>query len=492
MKYEILRIENICKRFNDLQVLNNVSIDVYKGEFHVILGESGAGKSVLAKILSGVCQKDSGRIYFEGKDICIESYKETKKLGVGFIYQEINLVPNLNVFENIFIGREIKKYFLFIDKKQSYNYACEFIKKIGFYIDPRTPVMELTISQKRIVEIIKAACGNSKLIVMDEPISSAPEKDVRIFKNILRELTAKGTSILYLTRRIDQISEFVDKITILDGGRITFKYWIGKLLKEPIPEDLFKKTSKEFTEVKKNSCNEFLKVEGLSTLKSLKNISFCAERGEIVGITGLWGSGYAELAMAIFGLEKKTRGMIFIDNIIKNIRTPRDAIKSGICLITGEDIMNGLIKQMNIKDNITLPVLKKVSKGLFLDKKAQGIITEDYMKQLLIKASSTEENVSELSTVDKLKVIISKYLITKPKILIFYEITKGMKSETKYEIYHLIKEFAKKGIVVLFSSHDFYEVSYLCNRIIVMNDGVIGSEISGRNAENINLIAENI
>ncbi len=472
MKYEILRLENITKQINKIKVLENVCLDIYKGEIHVLLGEANSGKSILAKIIAGLCHKDSGKFFFEGREVSLDTYDQARKLGISFIHQEMNLIPNLSIAENLFIGREIHKLFPFIDKKMTFDYTRLLLKAMGLNLDPRTLVSDLTMSQKRILEIVRAISFYSKLIVLDEPLAYLSKADTQIFIENIPLLTNQGMSILYLTNSIDEIFTLADRITVLKMGRVIYKNHGEKIPDEVSQNSLINRVKKTFYTRERVVGARVLRVQGLSA-DGLLDITFSAKSGEVIGITGLPDSGCDKLAKLLFGMEKKKSGEIWINDTRLDIRNPRDAIKNGINMVMGNGALNGLIMDMSIKHNLTLPIIHKMSCGVFIKGKAQDNYAQTLLQKQKIRYHNINESISKASFSDQIKMLISKYLTTNPKALIFFITTKELAFNTKMELYAEINGLAEKGLIVLFISYDLHETITVSDRVFLLQKGRI-------------------
>lgn len=477
----LLVMKGIKKSFSNNHVLKGIDFEVKPGEVHVLLGENGAGKSTLIKILTGAYQKDEGEIYWEGQPVQISSPLDAMQLGIATIYQELNVIPELKVYENIFLGREIKGNgkFSFINHKQMKESAKQFLQMLGQ--DPaiaEQPLGYLGIGQQQLVEIAKALTLDAKLIIMDEPTASLSQSEVEQLYKTVEQLKEKGIAIIFISHRLEEIKQIGDRITILrDGFKIdtlpvkttSTDHWIelmvGRTLEEKYPKQTFTLGEEGFRV-------EDLKVSGFK-----EPVSFSIRRGEIVGISGLVGAGRTELARAIFGADKKEKGKIYVDGKLVDIKSPRDAISAGIAFITEDRKSEGLLLDQPLYMNIVLANMdnfRKKSKLIDLKKIKQGAM--DYVKELKIRPGNIELNARKLSGGNQQKVVIAKWLCTKAKVFIFDEPTRGIDVGAKVEVYRLMNQLVENGAIVLMISSDLPEILGMCDRVLVMSEGKITAD----------------
>lgn len=480
----ILKMEEITKDYPGVRALDRVSLQVKRGEVHALVGENGAGKSTLIKILSGAVRKDEGRILFEGNEVEIDSPQKAQKLGISVIYQELNLAPNLTVAENIFLGREMSLTPLkILDRRGEERRAREILSRLGVKLDPRTPLERLGAAQQQIVEIAKAISADAKLIAMDEPTSSLTESEIKSLFELIERLKSEGVSIIYVSHRIDEIFQIADRVTVLRDGR-----WIGTKRREEINrEELIemmvgRKLEEKFPERRAKIGREILSVRNISRRGVLEDITFSLREGEILGVTGLVGSGRTEMARVIFGADPKDEGEIFLDGEKVEIKSPVDAIKAGISLLTEDRKGQGLVLDMTVRENMTLPGLKKLSKFSLIKGKSEREVTERFIRELNIKTPSAEEIVRNLSGGNQQKVVLSKWLLTDSKVVIFDEPTKGIDVGTKVEIYNLMNGLAERGVGIIMISSELPEVLGMSDRILVMREGRITAELDAKEA----------
>jgi ribose transport system ATP-binding protein len=469
----LLEMKNIHKAFPGVKALDNVQLNVRAGEVHILLGENGAGKSTLMKILAGVHQADKGTIHIEGKQVDIKSTKDAQKHGIGIIFQEFNLIPHLSVAENIFFGRVPRFLSSIVNRKKLFEDTTGILNELQLDISPKTLVKDLGVAEQQMVEIAKALSINSKILIMDEPTAALTEQEIdKLFERI-HNLKKKGVGIIYISHRLEEFARIADRVTIMRDGRyittVDFdKSSIDELIGLMVGRSLEDKFPKDTT-IKKG--REILKVENLSTKDKLKKVSFSLQAGEVLGISGLMGSGRTELARAIFGADPISEGQIYIDGEKVKINSPREAIERGISYLSEDRKKNGVALNLSIRENITMANLKAIASGGVINQKHEINTAEEFIKNLNIKTPSMEQKVKFLSGGNQQKVIIAKWLHTKTKIFIFDEPTRGIDVGAKIEVYQLINKLAREGNAVIMISSEMPEILGLSDRILVMNEG---------------------
>jgi ribose transport system ATP-binding protein len=478
----LLEIKGIKKSFNQNHVLKGIDLDVKAGEVHVLLGENGAGKSTLIKILTGAYQKDAGEIYWEGNLVDLNNPVDSMKLGIATIYQELNVIPELKVYENIFLGRELKHVgkISLLNRRAMRKEAERCLELLGQ--DPKLAdeqLGKLGIGQQQLVEIAKAIALDAKLIIMDEPTSSLSAQEVEQLYKVVEELRKKGIGIIFISHRLEEIRHLGDRITILrDGFKIetlpvkTTKtdYWIelmvGRSLDEKFPKQSFKLGKEGF------------RVEDLVVAGTAEPVNFSVRYGEIVGISGLVGAGRTELARAIFGVDHHKGGRVYIDGQKIRIKSPRDAIKAGIAFITEDRKSEGLLLDMTLDFNMAIANMDKFkgNTGL-LDLKAMRNEAENYVKELKIRPGNIELHSRNLSGGNQQKVVIAKWLCTHAKVFIFDEPTRGIDVGAKVEVYRLMNQLVENGSIVIMISSDLPEILGMCDRVLVMSEGKLTADL---------------
>ncbi len=474
----LLDVRGVSKAFPGVQALDKVDFRVEKGTVVALMGENGAGKSTLVKILSGIYEKDAGEILVDGRVANIGNALESQRMGISIIHQELNLLLNMNIAENLFIGREQKKYG-FVDKKRMHREAAVLLEKVGLDVDTHTIVRILSTAQKQMIEVAKALSLNANLIIMDEPTSSLTETETATLFRIIGELRLRGVSIVFITHRMKEIFEISDSITIMRDGktvanlvtrdtdeREVIGHMIGRELK-----DIFAKGEASIGEC-------VLEVRNLATKGFLKDINFKVHQGEILGFAGLVGAGRSEVMRAVFGVDKRESGEIFIDGQRVRIESTVDAIHCGIGFVPEDRKEQALILKMSVKKNLSLAALDKcVAHNLISDSKEDGMV-DGFVKTLQIRTPTTDQKVLNLSGGNQQKVVIGKWLAIHPKILILDEPTRGIDVGTKKEIHSLMSQLARQGVAIIMVSSELPEVLGMSDRIVVLHEGRVKGELS--------------
>ena len=482
----LLKMENIDKAFPGVKALDKVNLSVKAGTVHALMGENGAGKSTLMKCLFGVYNKDSGKIYLDGNEVDFKNSKEALENGVAMVHQELNQALKRNVMDNMWLGRfpTVAKVIPITSEKKMYNETREIFKKLELDIDPKTVMSTMPVSQRQMVEIAKAVSYNSKVIVFDEPTSSLTEEEVEHLFKIINMLRDRGCAIIYISHKMAEILRISDEVTIMRDGK-----WIAtREAKDLTMNEIIKlMVGRELTQVYPPKTNKpegvLLEVEGLSAEYSkLRDVSFKARRGEILGVAGLDGSGRTELLENIFGVATRKSGTIKIDGkAIKN-RNAGESIKNGFALLTEERRATGIFSILNIRENATIASLDKCKTGPFLSKAKLKKNTEWCIISMRVKTPSQETKIRSLSGGNQQKVILGRWLLTEPTVLLLDEPTRGIDVGAKYEIYQLIIDLAEKGKTVIMVSSEMPELLGVCDRILVMSGGKLAGEVDASTA----------
>jgi ribose transport system ATP-binding protein len=478
-----LEMRNIRKTFPGVVALDEVNLELRKGEVHILLGENGAGKSTLMKILSGAYQKDGGQILLNGQEVEIRNPKQARELGIGIIYQELNLVPHLSAAENIFLGREPASMPGLVDRKTMTSSARQILEGLGVEIDPRRSIRELSVAEQQMVEIAKAISLDARILIMDEPTSALTEKEIKELFARIRKLKADGVSIIYISHRMEELFEIGDRVTVLRDGR-----WVGtRAIAEITKPELIRlmvnrELTQQFPKVAAPRGAEVLRVEGLSRHDSLKEISFSLHEGEVLGLAGLLGAGRTELARAIFGLDKPDAGRIYIRGQLKKITSPRQAIDLGIGFLTEDRKTQGLVLPLSVQENICLPSVERFARFGVVRAGEERESAAQYLKDLRIKATGLGQKVIYLSGGNQQKVVLSKWLCCRGNILIFDEPTRGIDVGSKAEIYQLMNQLTAAGAAVMMISSELPEILGMSDRILVMHQGRLNGEFSAAEA----------
>ncbi len=481
VKTPFLVMKGITKSFPGVLALDDVDFSVELGKVIALVGENGAGKSTLMKILSGVLEKDKGEIFIEDKQVNIDQPLTARNLGIGIVYQELMDLPNMNIAENIFLGREKKKG-LFANKKEMHEQARELISRVALNIDTNTKVVNLSVAQRQMLEVAKALSMDAKIIIMDEPTSSLTNTETEVLFEIINKLKNDNVAIVFISHRLNEITRISDEVVVMRDGQM-----VGRLAKDEIEEQRIinmmvgREISDIFAKEEATISDIALEVKNLNT-DFLKDISFSVRKGEILGFAGLVGAGRSEVMNAVFGIDKKDSGEIYIHGKKAEIRSTVDALKHGIGYVPENRKEQALILGMSVKNNISLAELKNLSKYNFIDKKKESELADKYIKDLQIRTPSQEQKVQNLSGGNQQKVVISKWMAIKPDILILDEPTRGIDVGAKKEIHMLMSRLAKEGVAVIMISSELPEILGMSDRIIVMHEGRIKGEIMREDA----------
>ena len=482
----LLEMQDIEKAFPGVKALDKVNLTVKAGTVHALMGENGAGKSTLMKCLFGVYTKDAGKIFLEGREINFKNSKEALENGVAMVHQELNQALKRNVMDNMWLGRfpTVAKGLPITSERKMYDATKQIFDKLGINVDPRTVMSKMPVSQRQMVEIAKAVSYNAKVIVFDEPTSSLTEDEVAHLFRIINMLRDQGCAIVYISHKMKEILEISDEVTIMRDGK-----WIAtRESKDLTTNEIIKlMVGRELTNLYPPKSNVpgdvLLEVDDLSAEYSkLRDVSFKAHRGEIIGVAGLDGSGRTELLENIFGTATRRSGTLTLDGKrIKN-RSARESIKNGFALLTEERRATGIFGILNIRDNATISSLGKCSSGPFLIKKKMKKSTDWCIKAMNVKTPNQETKIRSLSGGNQQKVILGRWLLTDPTVLLLDEPTRGIDVGAKYEIYQLIIDLAARGKTVIMVSSEMPELLGVCDRILVMSGGRLAGEVDAKTA----------
>ena len=489
MGNSLVQMKNIAKSFSGTKVLKGVNLELGHGEILALLGENGAGKSTLMKILSGIYSKDSGEIYLDGELCHFQNPKEAQNKGVAIIHQEMNLCNDLSVSENIFLGREVMDG-LRLNHKKMDEEAQKILDDLGISMKSTELAGDLKVSEQQMVEIAKALSQDAKVLIMDEPTSALSRKEIEDLFRVIRKLRDEGRGIVYISHRLDELRAIADKVSILrDGENVTsgdlkdfsiddiIRHMVGREIQDKFPRILCEKGK------------EILRVESLNAGPKVRNISFSLYEGEILGIAGLMGAGRTEMTRALFGVDEKTSGKIYLFGEEVKTNTPKDSIELGMALIPEDRRKDGLCTDLSIRENISLPNLDSMKNSLgVLSTDLELKISEDTIKSLNVKAEDREMISKNLSGGNQQKVVLGKWLVRNPKVILFDEPTRGIDIGAKVEIYQIMNELKKKGVGVLFISSEMEEVLGMSDRILIFCDGRITGELSREEANQENIL----
>lgn len=476
----LLKLENVSKHFPGVMALDNVHFEILPGEVHALLGENGAGKSTLIKIVSGVYQPDVGDLFVAGEAVRFSSPNDAQQRGIATIYQELLLFPELSVAENIFMGHAPKTRLGTIDWKRMRHLAQQQLRLLDIHdLDVDTLVGTLSVGNRQRVEIAKALSQNARLLIMDEPTAALTGADVERLFGTVRLLRERGVGIIYISHRLEEIFALADRVTVLrDGAYVGTQdvsdtdesTLIGMMVGRTI-ENLYPKLPASIGE-------PVLELRGVSRAPLTRNVSLTLRRGEIVGLAGLVGAGRSELAQILFGITPAQAGSIFLDGRQVHIRCPSDATSLGIAYVPEDRSTQGLIREMRIRENVSMAVLKRLARATFIDRERERTLAKRSIEQFNIRASSDETVVKQLSGGNQQKVVLSKWLASEPRVLIMDEPTRGIDVGAKAEIHRLMSELAGRGLAVLMISSELPEIMGMSDRILVMHSGEIVAEFT--------------
>ncbi|HEY59468.1 MAG TPA: ATP-binding cassette domain-containing protein [Anaerolineae bacterium] len=490
MKNSILEMKNITKEFPGVKALNNVNFRVAEGEIHCLIGENGAGKTTLVKVLSGVYPHGeySGDIIFDGEEHKISSISHIKKAGIAIIYQELALVPEMTVYENIFLGHEIKNGFV-IDWNETIKQASEMLRKVGLNVNPAEKVKDLGLGKRQLVEIAKALSMDVKLLLLDEPTSALSEDDSENLLNLLRDLKDQGVTCVLISHKLKEVIEIADTVTVLRDGQTIctldaqngevsenalIKHMVGREISDIYPKREHQQFGDTVLEVK--NWNAYDPKLGRNILE---DINFNVRRGEIVGFAGLMGSGRTELALSLFGNPDgyRIKGEMHVKGEKKSFKHPQNAISAGVAYVTEDRKNKGLILIQDVKQNITLANLQEIANRGVIDKNAEIKIANDYTDSLNIKTPSVEQKVINLSGGNQQKVSVAKWLFVKPGILILDEPTRGIDVGAKFEIHTIMNRLVEQGMSIIMISSELPEIVGMSDRVYILSSGKTSGEL---------------
>lgn len=476
-----MRIEmrGVDKSFGSNQVLKQAGFTLESGEVHALMGENGAGKSTLMKILTGVYTKDAGTVLVDGKEVNYKNPQEAEKAGIVFIYQELNVMFDLTVEENLFMGKEIHGKFGICDKKAMQKKAQEALNTLGVNISPKTVMSELSVGQQQMVEICKALMADAKVIIMDEPTAALTQSETVALFKVIESLRKKGVSMVYISHRMEEIFELCDRITVLrDGSYIGVKNIPETNMNEIVKMMIGREIGERYPSRDVKIGKEVLKVKGLSRKGTFHDVSFSVRAGEVLGVSGLMGAGRTEIMQAIFGNLSYESGTIEIDGKEVKISNPRQAMEHGIGFITEDRKTEGLMLDKSIRENISLCNLGRISKSSVISKEAEKDMVAEAIKDLHIKCFGPFHECNNLSGGNQQKVVLAKWILTNPKILILDEPTRGVDIGAKKEIYNIINKLAAQGVAIIMVSSELPEVLGMSDNIMVVREGEVRGIIS--------------
>ncbi len=476
----MIEMSGICKAFNGNVVLKDVQFELADGEIHALMGENGAGKSTMMKILTGIYNRDNGVIKVDGEEVTFKSPKEAEAKGIAVIHQELNILPDLTVAENLFLGNEQTAGFGILKNKEMNREATRILKQLGLDIDVRTPAGTLSVGKQQIIEIAKAIETNAKVIVMDEPTAALTDREIHTLFKTIRKLQSEGVSFVYISHRMEEIFAICDRITILRDGQSVGVREIKKTTFDEIVQMMVgRELGERFPSRNVTLGDVKLEVKGLTRPGLCEDIDFNVRKGEIVALAGLMGAGRTEIAQALFGFRKMAKGEILIDDKKVKIKNPRQAIKLGMGFVTEDRKTQGLVVDFSIKDNISMTNFDKTAQSGFISSKQERTFVQSLVEKLGVKTASIDLSAKALSGGNQQKVVIAKWLGIAPKILILDEPTRGVDIGAKKEIYQIMNDLAEQGVAILMISSELPEVIGMSDRVLVMHEGKITGEVSG-------------
>ena len=476
----VLEAKEITKTFPGVRALDGVSFEVHRGKVNALVGENGAGKSTLMKILSGVYLQYEGKIFLEGREVRFSNPREAQNNGIAIIPQELNLIPYLSVAENVFLGREFVNPLGLIDYQRMYGETEEVLEKLNSQIDFKGLVCDLRVGQQQIVEIAKALSLDARVIIMDEPTSAISEREVEVLFDLIRSLTKHGVAIVYITHKLDELFQIADRVTVMRDGKVIRSSPVGEVTQDDVVRMMVGRDIKEFfVKTGASRQQQVFSIQDMCLSHPIRagdylvdHVSFSVREGEVLGIFGLMGAGRTELLETIFGMHpRQSSGRVLLRGQELDIRSPRDAIDSGIGLVPEDRKQQGLVLLMSVGANISLANLKLTERFSFLSSRLEKQLARDYVSRLKIKLASIWQSVENLSGGNQQKVVIAKWLATKPKVLLLDEPTRGIDVNAKNEIYKLISELARAGLGIVIVSSELPEILAISDRIVVLSEG---------------------
>ena len=481
--FKSLSLKNIKKEFPGVLALDDVSLEAKAGRVHALMGENGAGKSTLIKILAGAYNKDQGRILFDDKEVNIDNPNDSLNLGIKVVYQEIALIPEFTVGENIFLEKFPVNSLGIVNWKKLYNDCNNLLKKIGFNLNVKEKVANLSISEQQIVEIARAIFQNASVVVMDEPTSSLTPNEIEKLFEVIENLKKNNIAIIYITHKIDEIFKIANEVTVLRDGKLISHRDIKNTSEEILIQDMVgRKVEQKFDRPVKSFDKVLMNIKNISTKSKLKDISFNLYKGEILGFFGLMGAGRTELAKAIYGYDNISNGSVEIDGqTLKKFNT-QTMVKNGVGYVTEDRKGEGIIKDMNLRENMSLPSLEIFEKLFTINKNKEKKISNEYIDKFEVKTPSSERLITLLSGGNQQKILLSRWLIRNLKIIILDEPTRGVDIGAKTEILRLINDLAKDGLSVILMTSEMNDLLTLSDRIIVMAGGKISKEFDRNEA----------
>ncbi|UKA08816.1 ribose ABC transporter ATP-binding protein RbsA [Photobacterium damselae subsp. damselae] len=489
MTQPILALEGIEKAFPGVKALDNACLNVYPGKVMALMGENGAGKSTLMKVLTGIYNKDAGEVRYQGVPVHFHGPRHSQEAGISIIHQELNLIPELTIAENIFLGREKTNVFGGVKWAEMYREADALLKRLNVKHSSRQLLGELSLGEQQMVEIAKALSFKSQVIIMDEPTDALTDTETESLFNVINELRSEGCGIVYISHRLKEIFEICDDITVLRDGKFIGECRVADTDEDGLIEMMVgRRLDEQYPRIAVKHGTTCLEVKNL-TGSGINDVSFTLDRGEILGISGLMGAGRTELMKVIYGALTRESGDVILDGKIINPISPQDGLANGIAYISEDRKGDGLILGLSVKENMSLCALEQLSNGIKIDQQQEVIAVEDFIRLFNIKTPTRDQIIGNLSGGNQQKVAIAKGLMTKPKVLILDEPTRGVDVGAKKEIYQLINQFKADGMSIILVSSEMPEVLGMSDRILVMHEGRISGEFTPEEANQEKLLA---
>jgi rhamnose transport system ATP-binding protein len=481
----VVELRDITKRFGDVEVLRHVSISLNAGEVHALVGENGAGKSTLVKVLAGVYAPDGGSVLLGGEPVVLHDPSHAQHLGFAVIHQQPSLFPDLDVAENIYMGRHPLGALGHVDWGLMYREVDVLLRRLDAHFDARMPVRSLSVADQQLTEIAKALSMQTQLLVMDEPTAALSAREVEDLFSIVRQLRGQGVAILFISHRFEEIFDIADRVTVLrDGAHILTRSTSELTQAEAITAMVGRDMSALFPKQDAVIGQPVLEVRGLTRTGEFRDVSFQVRRGEILGFAGLVGAGRTEVARAIFGVTRPETGTIVLDGQVVGFSSPTEAMHQGIAYVPEDRYHHGLVRQFPIASNVTLPIVRSISRWLgIIDRRRERTIATEYFQRLQIHATGIEQLAQSLSGGNQQKVVIAKWLATNPRVLILDEPTRGVDIGAKAEVHRLISQLASEGMAIIMISSELPEILAMSDRIMVMHEGHITGEFQRGEAD---------
>lgn len=484
MQKEVLRLESVSKKINEVKVLKNVSMTVNEGEIVILYGDEGQSKSMIVRLLGGVFQPDFGKIYVDGKEVGITCPRDGNEVGISIIHKRSDLIPNLTVMENLFLGRKDSTYRRFIKEKQQLVRTRELLNILGLDISPHTMASRLTVEQVQMVQLGKALLDDPKVVVMDHTNILLDRNQIKLFKGVFKELSRRKVGILIVAQNLQDFSDISDRMYVIKDGSVIGNFSNSEFDREKVINMIMDDCIVKKSEVSLNDISkEVLRVENLTARHALKNVSFSVKKGEIVSITGSYGSGKCKVGYAVYGIEKLTGGRIYLDGKRVKIKNPADAIKNKIGLVSFENEENGLLYNLSIKENISMLRLNNLSHLRIIRRELEDWLVKTVKSDIGFDFTDDTANMDGLSAADQRKVSIARVMCSFPKVLILVDPTEGLDNISRKQILELLVSFSNRGVSIILISSNIHEIMQISHRVLVFSNNTITGIINENDLE---------